>query len=58
MILNGLNTIELPIAFDCNDDGVPDDISIFKEASQTGCCRLLPVKSQRTKRAKSGRRKR
>ncbi len=58
MLFETLNKIEIEdIGFDCNDDGVPDDLSIFQQASETGCCRLLPIETGRKKKARSGRRK-
>lgn len=45
MILNALNVIRLQLGFDCNNDGVPDTVEIFKESVGTGCCRLVDLPS-------------
>ena len=43
MITEALNQYELNLAFDCNNDGVPDTVEIFEESANTGCCRILPL---------------
>lgn len=43
MILKALNVIKLQLGFDCNNDGVPDTVEIFKESVGTGCCRLVDL---------------
>lgn len=43
MILEALNVIKLQLGFDCNNDGVPDTVEIFKESVGTGCCRLVDL---------------
>jgi hypothetical protein len=48
MIVAALNTHQLDLGFDCNDDGVPDDVSIFARSAETSCCRILPVDSSRS----------
>lgn len=48
MILTALNTHQLDLGFDCNMDGVPDDVSIFAKSAETSCCRILPVDSSRS----------
>ena len=47
MIVEALNQYQLDLAFDCNADGVPDSIEIFKQSAETSCCRILPFKSDR-----------
>jgi hypothetical protein len=48
MIIDALNTHKLDLGFDCNMDGVPDDVSIFARSAETSCCRILPVDSSRS----------
>ena len=43
LILAALNTVKLDIGFDCDDDGVPDTMSIFARAAQDSCCRLVDL---------------
>lgn len=43
MIVEALDQYELDLAFDCDNDGVPDHVGIFEESAQTGCCRILPL---------------
>ncbi|MBL96770.1 MAG: hypothetical protein CMF52_03055 [Legionellales bacterium] len=51
LVLEALNRVELDLGFDCNDDGVPDTVEIFKKSASTSCCRIMPTgnkaKSQR-----------
>ena len=51
MILNALNVITLQIGFDCNSDGVPDTVAIFKESVNTGCCRLVDLPEEKPNRS-------
>ena len=37
-LLLALNSIEFVVEFDCDGDGIPDDIEIF---SNTSCCRPI-----------------
>lgn len=48
MILAALNTHKLDLGFDCNMDGVPDDVSIFAKSVETSCCRIVPADSSRS----------
>jgi hypothetical protein len=48
LIVDALNTHQLDLGFDCNADGVPDDVSIFAKSAETSCCRILPVDSSRS----------
>jgi len=48
MIVAALNTHQLDLGFDCNMDGVPDDVSIFAKSAETSCCRIVPVDSSRS----------
>jgi hypothetical protein len=48
LIVDALNTHKLDLGFDCNMDGVPDDVSIFARSAETSCCRILPVDSSRS----------
>lgn len=43
LLLEALNHIPIEVGFDCNADGSPDSVSIFREAAATSCCRLLPI---------------
>ena len=47
LIEQALNQYTLDLGFDCNDDGVPDTIEIFKESANTSCCRILPHDTSR-----------
>lgn len=50
LIVAALNTQKLDLGFDCDMDGVPDDVSIFAKSAETSCCRILPADSSRVKR--------
>lgn len=42
LIVRSLNDqYQLDLGFDCDQDGVPDDIQIFAQAASTSCCRLV-----------------
>ena len=57
MLLGALNAIKLDLGFDCNNDGVPDTVEIFKQSVDTSCCRLVHEDTSRRKPAKSSRRR-
>ena len=57
LLFDTLNKIPLSIDFDCNGDGIPDTIEIFKQAAETSCCRLLPSDSSRGGATKTSSRK-
>lgn len=42
LLLTALDNLELDIGWDCNEDGVPDTVEIFKKSASTSCCRILP----------------
>ena len=42
LLLDALNRLELDIGWDCDDDGVPDTVEIFKQSANTSCCRIMP----------------
>jgi len=42
MIVEALNQFELNLGFDCDGDGIPDDIQIFEKSANDSCCRILP----------------
>jgi hypothetical protein len=50
MIVAALNTHQLDLGFDCDTDGVPDTVEIFKQAAETSCCRIVPSDSSRARR--------
>jgi hypothetical protein len=54
--LNQHGTLDL--GFDCDADGVPDTVEIFKESAASGCCRILPLGISGRKRQSSSRSKR
>jgi len=56
LILDALNTHKLDLGFDCDDDGVPDTIEIFKKSAETSCCRIVPADTSRSAPAASSRR--
>lgn len=55
MILEALNTHQLSLGFDCDNDGVPDTVEIFKQAAETSCCRIVPADTSRKRKASSRR---
>jgi hypothetical protein len=55
MIMEALNNIQIDIGFDCNDDGIPDTVDIFKASANTSCCRLVDTESSRRKETSSRR---
>ena len=50
MIVAALNTHQLDLGFDCDADGVPDTVDIFKQAAETSCCRIVPTDSSRARK--------
>jgi len=54
MIVAALNQYDLDLGFDCNADGVPDDVSIFEQSAATSCCRILPVGGDNSRKRKRG----
>lgn len=56
LILDALNTLKLDLGFDCNVDGIPDTVDIFKQSAETSCCRILPADTSRTASPTSSRR--
>jgi hypothetical protein len=43
MIVEALNLqYSLDLGFDCNMDGVPDNVEIFAKSAETACCRIVP----------------
>lgn len=56
LIVAALNTHQLNLGFDCNADGVPDTVEIFKQAAETSCCRIVPSDTSRSRRLISSRR--
>ena len=57
LLIEAFNQEQLSLGFDCDNDGVPDDIRIFAETAKTSCCRLLPVDTSRSRRTTSSRKK-
>ena len=53
MIMDALNNIQIDIRFDCDGDGIPDTVEIFKKSANTSCCRLVEVESSRKKSTNS-----
>ena len=43
LLLEALNRVEIDLGFDCDDDGVPDTVEIFKKTASTSCCRIIPA---------------
>jgi hypothetical protein len=43
MLRRTLDQYDLEVAFDCNDDRVPDTVAIYQQAADTSCCRLVNV---------------
>lgn len=56
LILDALNTSKLDLGFDCDDDGVPESVEIFKKSAETSCCRIVPADTSRSAPASSSRR--
>jgi hypothetical protein len=51
-----LDQYDLEVAWDCNDDGVPDTVEIYEQAASTNCCRLVEpdkVMSRRSRKDSS-----
>jgi hypothetical protein len=46
LILDSLNLTQLDLGFDCDNDGVPDNMDIFEQAAATSCCRVLPAEDK------------
>ena len=57
MILNALNSISLDLGFDCDGDGIADDVSIFKQSAESGCCILQQPDEEKIDRSKMSKRK-
>ena len=53
MILEALNNIKVSIGFDCDGDGIPDNVEIFQKSANTSCCRLVETTATRTKTTSS-----
>lgn len=43
MILDALNKVEINLGFDCDGDGLPETIELFRESAETSCCRLVDL---------------
>jgi hypothetical protein len=44
LIMDALNVqYQLDLGFDCDQDGVPDNVEIFAKSAETSCCRILPM---------------
>jgi hypothetical protein len=43
MLLEALNRVEIQLGFDCDEDGMPDTVEIFRESSETSCCRIIDL---------------
>jgi len=56
LILDALNTLKLDLGFDCDSDGVPDSVDIFKKSAETSCCRIMPADTSRSAPTASPRR--
>lgn len=53
LLLEALDRLELDIGWDCDEDGVPDTVEIFKQSAATSCCRILPGSGSRKKAPES-----
>ncbi len=49
LLLEALNRLELDLGWDCDEDGVPDTVEIFKKSATTSCCRILPGSGNKAK---------
>lgn len=45
-----LDQYDLEVAFDCNEDGVPDTVEIYEKTANTSCCRLVSADKVMTRR--------
>ena len=52
LITEAMNDVMLDLGFDCNGDGIPDDIQIFEQTANTSCCRINPTSSRNTPKKK------
>jgi hypothetical protein len=43
MLLEALNRVEIKLGFDCDSDGLPDTVDLFRETSETSCCRIIDL---------------
>ena len=53
MIMDALNNIQVDLSFDCDGDGIPDTVEIFKQSANTSCCRLVETETSRKKSTNS-----
>ena len=53
LITQAMDNIRLDLGFDCNGDGIPDDIKIFAQTAKTSCCRLNPTESRKKEKRKT-----
>lgn len=47
MLYMALNEIKIDLGFDCNEDGIPDDLEIFEKSARSSCCRIIQTKDSR-----------
>jgi len=47
MLLVALNRVEIQLGFDCDNDGASDTVDIFRETSETSCCRIIDLPNVR-----------
>lgn len=52
MLLEALNRVEIQLGFDCDNDGAPDTVEIFRESSETSCCRIIDLPNVKPKAAR------
>jgi hypothetical protein len=55
LILEALNEQTINIGFDCDQDGLPDTVEIFKKTAKTSCCRIMRTKPGRRKSSRKTR---
>ena len=44
MLYMALNEIKIDLGFDCDGDGIPDDLEIFEKSAKSSCCRIIQTK--------------
>lgn len=53
LIIQALNAQELDLGFDCDSDGVADNVEIFEQTVATSCCRLSSNKKAPLSRSRA-----
>lgn len=49
LLLKAMDHLQIELGFDCDEDGLPDNVEIFQKAAATSCCRLMPLSPAKKK---------